>query len=154
MALKRLIGCEVLVGGGETATPVEQVLPPEAATYVLGVLVVCAQQGDDLAATLRELAAGRKEEPRLEVVVVSLEEDEQPFMDSVRDLPWPALPRAAAHKKVCFHDANLGIFFLYWKNHTAANNICGFFKSLWFFNCSPLAVANKAIADGPPCDIG
>jgi hypothetical protein len=106
MALKRLIGCEVLVGGGETATPVEQVLPPEAATYVLGVLVVCAQQGDDLAAALKELAAGRKEEPRLEVVVVSLEEDEQPFMDSVRDLPWPALPRAAAHKKVCLDDAH------------------------------------------------
>jgi len=100
MALKRLVGSELLLRG-DTAAPLEEVLPPEAAGYVLGFLVVCAQQGDDFAAALKDFCLARKEEqPKLEVVVVSLEEDEQPFLDSVRDLPWPALPRSASHKKV------------------------------------------------------
>ncbi|XP_059490437.1 nucleoredoxin-like [Neocloeon triangulifer] len=102
MALKRLFGTAELLLGGEKSVPAGDVLPPEAAEFVLGVYVVCAQQCEDFNLALKEFFAARKEEKssRFEVVVLSLEEDEQPFVDSVRDLPWPALPRTASHNKM------------------------------------------------------
>ncbi|CAB3369981.1 Hypothetical predicted protein [Cloeon dipterum] len=103
MALKRLLGtADVLLAGGETAAPLGAVLPPEAAAYVLGVYVVCAQQCDEFTLALSEFCANAAADApqKLHVLVLSIEEDEQPFLDSVRDLPWPALPRTASHKKM------------------------------------------------------